>query len=210
MLGLLPAQHLAHPRPMAYDLVLGPGACVQVTTGSERPTIVVATGPRAADEVQFSAEGDPAAIARLLVAGSLRARFGRGIARVHGDRGALGAMRDLVGTPKSLGDLVDAGVTLDPALALRIIAEQLGASATEPFSIAHRPGPESPPDAVLHAAPGRAPLVTDASLELPATTTIVCPPEALLGVLIGRSYPGASIRGEGRPLALVRRALERA
>jgi hypothetical protein len=206
----LPAQRLAHPRPVAYDLVLGPGACVQVTTGSQRPTIVAAAGPRAADEVQFRAEGDPAAIARLLVAGPLRARFGRGIARVHGDRGTVSALRDLVGTPQRLRDLVDAGVTLDPALVLRVIAEQIGASATEPFSIAHRPGPESPPDAVLHAAPGRPPLVTDASLELPATTTVVCPPEALLGVLIGRSHPGASIRGEGRPLALVRRALERA
>jgi hypothetical protein len=210
VLALLSAQRRVHPRPVAYDLVLGPTACVQVTVGSGAPVIAFTTSARTAEEVQVRIDGDPAGLARLLAAGRLRARLGRGMPRVTGDRAAIAALRALVSTPLSLDDLIDAGVSLDPGLALRLVAEQVGPGLPEAFSVAHRPSAEAPPDAVLQAAPGQAPSVIETPLELPATTTIICPPAALVRVLAGREAPGASIRGEARPLALLRRALQRA
>ena len=75
LLALLPAQRAADPRPVAYDLVLGDLACVQVTVGSSGVRVEIDAMPRVPAEVDFQLEGDLASIARLLAARGVRRRL---------------------------------------------------------------------------------------------------------------------------------------
>jgi hypothetical protein len=211
VLGLLPAQRLAYPRPVAYDLVLGAGTCLRVTVGTGAPEIELARAPRALDETQFRVQGDPAGLARLLAAGPVRRRLWRGLARRQGERAGFKALQQLTATAFWPRQLDAVGVTLDAALTLRLAALMIeGAAVNEAFSLAHRADAASPPDATLHVAPGGRATVSELGLELPATTEIVCAGGAVLSVLLGRRGPGVTVRGDERPLQLVRRALERA
>jgi hypothetical protein len=212
LVGLLPAQHLAHPRPVAYDLVLEPEVCLRVTVGSGAPVIEPAVALRAPEAVQFQLAGDVAALARTVAAGPLRRRFGRGMARVTGDRGALSVLEQLAAARLGPAELVGAGTQLDPILSFRLLALLLDPPkmAGEHFSIAHRPAPGTSTTAALHVHGSAPPTVSELGLELPATTTVVCRPSSLLAVITGRRAEAIELEGDERPLTLLERWLEHA
>ena len=119
LLKLLPAQGIVHPDALAYDLVLDPGTCVRVTVADGGATEVNwMHTPRARADVRFQLVGDPASIIRLLTAGALRRRLRWGhLAKVHGDRSGVSALRSLAIARLSARELDGAGVAragLDP------------------------------------------------------------------------------------------------
>ncbi len=94
---------------------------------------------------------------------------------------------------------------LEPRSALLLASGMIDPAWTgnERFTIACDPGP------YLHIRGNDPPLVTDASLGA-ASTTIVSEPDQVSAVLAGRRPVGTVIRGDERPLRLVREWLERA
>jgi hypothetical protein len=212
LFGLLPAQGLVHPEPIAYDLRLGSGDYVQVTVGESSQTIVERSRePRSAARRAFWIEGDAAAVARSVAAGPVRRRLGRGMARIEGSRPGARVLRELIRTPASLGRLYDAGVRLEPELALTLAAWMVepGWTAGERFTIAHETGAGAG-DAYLHVRHGERISVSDTAPLAPVATTIVCPGDELLAVLAGRRGDRLSIRGDEGPLATLLGWLERA
>jgi hypothetical protein len=212
LLALLPAQRAADPHAVAYDLVLGDLACAQVTVSSASIHVEMAQAARPPAAVDFQLVGDLATVARLLVAGRLRRRLpSRRRARIRGDRRRLVALDQLVGAQLGLPELIAAGVKLDPALALTLVATAIepGWTAGERFTIAHRDSAVAAPDAYLHVRDGREPLVWTELPHGPVATVVVCPADELLGVL-GGAAGSAEVVGEERPVALVRQWLDRA
>ncbi len=213
VLALLPAQGLAHPRPIAYDLVLDEPGCLRITVESDGRTTLAEGGPRPADEVRFAVVGDPASLGRLLAAGWLRRRFGRGLARVDGDRGGLAALDALTSRRLSLGRLRAAGVRLAPGPALRLAAAMIEPAWTagSAFTVAHR-DPGAPAGVTtgigLVIDDGRSVLAAPAG-ETP-TVTVVCSPEQLLAVLDGADPDGFALEGPREPLVRLRRWIKRA
>jgi hypothetical protein len=214
LLALLPAQGLVSPRPLAYDLVLEGLGCVRVSV--DRPehaaTIELTEAPRPANEVQFALSSDPASLAALLASGSLRRRFGRRRVRITGDRRAASALLDLVRTPVTLGDLVGAGVRVDPWLALTIVSMMVDPAWTrgERFSVAFQEPESLSPGPQLHVRDGKRPTVSETRLSVAPETRIVCADDRLLQVLAGEHGGAVEVRGETRPLALLQRWIERA
>jgi hypothetical protein len=217
LLALLPAQRAADPRPIAYDLVLGDLAAARVTVSSAGAKVDLGDTPRPLTEVDFQLVGDLASIARLLAAGPLRRRLGRlapggRLARVRGDRERLGALEHLVDARLTLGALRAAGVRIDPVLALTVAGLMIEPAWTagERFTIAYREPSAPSPHAYLHIRDARAPMVTEEPPHGPVATTIACQPDALLAVLAEDEEALAEISGDQRPLALIRRWLDRA
>lgn len=214
LVALLPAQHVADRRPVAYDLVLGESTdiCVQVSAGAGPPRIDFGEASRSLSEVDFQVTGDLASIARLVAAGRVRRRFGRGLARVRGERARFSALERLVSTPLTLRELHAAGVRLDPALALTIVSLVIDPAWTagERFTIAHEVRGARLAGAFLHVRDGGAPLVTDRPAAGPVETTIVSPADMLLPTLAGDRSADVFVRGEQRPLTLLAHWLERA
>jgi hypothetical protein len=210
LLDLLPAQRAAYPRPVAYDLALGEHRCVQVTVFGGPPQIRFADVPRPASVTDFKIVGDAARLARLLAAGRIRARLGFGVARVRGRREALSALRALVQAPLALSDLHRAGVRPEPALALEVAALMVDPRWTvgERFSIAHEQHGRR--TGLLHVRNGLPVAASEAWPADSADTTIACPAELLLDVLSGRDPQALEVRGDERPLGLLRGWLERA
>jgi hypothetical protein len=217
-LGLLPAQHLVHPHPVAYDLVLEDLGCVRISVvGGEqnlgnRTRVELADSPRARGDVRFQVLGDRSSLAHLLAAGRVRRALGRGLARVKGDRRALTALTDLVRAALTVEELRAAGVRLEPSLALSVVALMVDPSWTkgERFTIAHQDPGAPAPSAYLHVRDGSAPTVTDSALRGPVSATIICPADSLLPVLGGASAADLTVRGEERPLTLVQTWCKRA
>jgi hypothetical protein len=211
VIGLLPAQRLVDPRPVAYDLILGPETCLRVTVGTGAPEIELSEAPRPPAQTQFRVEGDPAALARLLGAGPVRRRLGRGggVARLTGDRNAFAGLRALTRTPLRPHRLLDAGVELEAPLVLRLVAMVAEAHAIEHgFTLAHRT-PDGTTTGVLHVLSGARVSMTPTALG-PPDATVVCAPARLLAALLGDRGRDIEIDGDERPLALVRQWLERA
>ncbi len=115
LLALLPAQGLVHPTALAYDLILDHSTCVRVTVADEGATEVKwVHAPRARADVRFQLTGGPASIVRLLTAGALRRRLlRRRLAKVHGDRTGLDALRDLLTARLAVAELERVGVSLE-------------------------------------------------------------------------------------------------
>jgi hypothetical protein len=214
LVGLLPAQGAVYSQPLAYDLVLGAHHCIQVTlpSGGAMPEIAVAQAPRDAATVTFQVDGNHAALARLLTAGRVRARFGRGVARVSGDRHGLTALRALVRRAVSLEQLYGAGVRLDPELAFSLAAAMVRPEWTgeERFTVAQHEAAEPARATYLNVRRGEPLTVTDAPPDGPAAVTIVCSDDQLLAVLAGELRGGAAIEGDASHLLALLGWLERA
>jgi hypothetical protein len=214
LVGLLPAQGAVHAAATAYDLVLDDAVTIQVTVGEPHasPVIVTAERPRELTAVAFRATGDHAAIARLVDSGTARRLFRRGKARVDGARAELAALCELVRAPLGLDELFDAGVRLEPELALMLAAAMVQPSwtADERFTIAHFDGGPTGPAVYLNIRRGEWATVTDAPPLGPVATTVVCPAETLLAVLAGNLDAGATISGDAAPLLALLGWLERA
>jgi hypothetical protein len=212
LLELLPLQRVVYPHKIAYDLVLGSGrgeahparSCVCVTVPNGTTSITVQSAPRPREEVNFQVVGDPARIARLLTAGRFRRRVGRRVARVRGRRDGIAALTALLGTPLDLRDLHSAGVRPDPVTAFALVASMIDPSWTrgERFALAH----EDPQAAstFLIVRDGGPVQVVRRSPEARVDTTLACAGDQLLAVLAGDGVPGAAVRGDERPLAVLR------
>jgi hypothetical protein len=214
LLALLPAQRLADPHPVAYDLILDDVACARVTVTSLAIHVELDETVRPASEVDFQLVGDLAATARLLRAGPVRRRLPwlsprRRLARVRGDRGRLAALDRLIRAPLTLGALDRAGVRLDPVLCLTLASLMIepGWTAGERFTIGHRDPAVPAPDAYLHIRDGRPPLASGEAPHGPVASVLVCPADELLGRL---ADPDIEVAGEDRPVALLRQWLDRA
>jgi hypothetical protein len=204
LLDLLPLQRLASPHPIAYDLIGRPGrGSVWVTVGGGTTTIELHGEPRDRSEVDFQVVGDPASIARLLIAGPLRRRLDRRLARVYGPNDCLMPLIALLGLPLDPGFLVDNGVRLDPDTTFALLAAMIEPRETigSDFIIAHHHAGET---TYLHVVSGQRPTVSQTAPDGPVTTVVVCPPELLPAVLADEKVAGATIRGEQQPVALLR------
>jgi hypothetical protein len=196
---------------VAYDLVLK-DVTVQVTIGAGPPEVRFADLPRPRDQVQLRIVGDLPSLARTLAAGRLRRLLGRGMAEVSGDRRVLEGLRQVVRAPRTLQQLDEAGIVLDPDLAFTVVSRMIAPAWTrsERFTIAHETPGASEPAVYLQIADGAAPRVAERASEQAVTTTIVCPPEALLPVLSGQDPASAHVRGDRRPLSLLVHWVQRA
>ena len=117
-LSLLPMQWIAYPRPVSYDIVLGPGhGCVQVTSNDDAVKVVRQATARPLEQVDFHLVGGPERFAKLLVAGRIRRRLGFWVlSRVRGNRDGLEALDALLALPLELPALVEAELSSDPLI----------------------------------------------------------------------------------------------
>jgi len=215
LLALLPAQRVADPHPVVYDLVLGDLATARVTVSSASAEVDLGDAPRPLSEVDFQLVGDLASMARLLAAGPVRRRLGRlaprhPVARIRGDRSRFRALEHLIDAPLTLGQLRAAGVRLDPVLAMTVAALMIEPdwTAGERFTIGHRVQDVASPDAYLHVRDGKPSLASAEPPHGPVTSVLVCPADEVLDGLAGTTP--ARLEGEERPLALLRQWLDRA
>jgi hypothetical protein len=210
LLDLLPAQAAAYPHPVAYDLVLGeePGV-VQVTVRDGSPRIRFTTTARESGEVDFRVVGNLARVARLINAGRFRRRFGRGVARLRGDRDAFAALTALVSQPLHLSGLYEAGVRIDATLALTVVSMMIDPAWTvgERFTVAHE---DTDASSFIHVRDGRALTVSTGASPAPAQTTIAGSADALLGFLAAGRSAELTVEGDERTLGLLRRWIQRA
>ena len=217
LLDLLGAQHVAYPHPVAYDLMLGAGhGCVQVTVGEGVPVIKLSGAGRTREQVGFRVLGDPAQLARLLLAGRLRRLLRVGVARVRGDRRGVAALRALLTLPLDLGQLRRSGLRARPETLLALAAAAIDPVWTrgERFTVALlTPGADGE-SAYLQVRDGRAPLVTRTVPEGRINVSLSGPPEWLAASLAGErdDAPGldAEISGDAGALTVVRDWIDRA
>lgn len=141
-------------------------------------------------------------VANLLALGPVRRRWRVGFTRLRGRRERFAALRQLLRTPVGLPD-----ISLEPQLAFALTAAMIRPrwTAGERFTLAYAAGP------YMHIRDGSPASVTAAPL-VAVATTIICPPEALMGVLAGAGPAGSdvSIHGQQRQLELVQAWLRRA
>lgn len=203
---LLPAQGEVAPSPVAFDLQLGGSDhIVQVTVDDGGVKVVSAPAPRSPADVAFAIAGDHAELARLLVAGPLRRRFGRDLARVRGRWPAVaGTLKALVAARLDLGELHRLGVRLDPRTAMSVVAAMIDPRQTlkERFSVAYLSGGE---EVYLLIREGGAPGVTTVRPAGRIALTISGPAGTLEQVLSGDGEAAASVTGDEWPLALLRK-----
>jgi len=205
--GLLPAHGLAAAAPLRYDVVLADRGCLAVDVAPHSPSVVVQRrAPRPRSERDLSIAGDVAGVARLLHG---RRTLLRRPARVRGGRKALRELRRLARTPLGLRELGAAGVALEPALALRLIALAIEPEATRGarFAIAHVPLAGGPVDAWLRIADGEEPSVVTSEPPEPTRLMLRCTRGALLALLAGvQPAPGeaGTLDGDAAALTLLR------
>ena len=205
--GLLPALGLAAERPLRCDLTLAGRGSLAVDVQPGMPTIVTPrSAPRPRGERDLAIAADAAGLARLLHG---RRTLLRRPARVRGGRRALRELRRAAQAPVALRDLGAAGVALEPALALRLVALAIDPEATrgERFALAHAPLAGGPVDAWLRIADGAPPAVVTRPPAEPTRLTLRCTRGALLALIAGvEPAPGerGALDGDGDTLALLR------
>lgn len=205
--GLLPAHGLAADRPLRCDLLLAGRGCLAVDLAPGEPaTVVQRPAPRPRGERDLSVAGDAAGLARLLHG---RRTLLRKPARVRGGRKALRELRRIARAPLGLRQLGEAGVALEPALALRLVALAIDAQATqgERFAVAHVPLAGGPTDAWLRIADGAEPAVVTSAPPEPVRLTLRCTRGALLALIAGVDPPpgeAGTLDGDDGALALLR------
>ncbi|HEU4702269.1 MAG TPA: hypothetical protein VFS37_07265, partial [Conexibacter sp.] len=155
---------------------------------------------------------DAVGVARLLHG---RRTLLRRPARVRGGRKALRELRRLARAPLGLRELGGAGVALEPALALRLLALAIDAEATqgERFAVAHAPLAGGPVDAWLRIADGAEPAVVTQPPAEPTRLTLRCTRGALLALVAGVEPPpgeAGTLDGDDAALALLRGWIARA
>ncbi|MFZ0041959.1 MAG: hypothetical protein WAK93_11680, partial [Solirubrobacteraceae bacterium] len=211
LMELLRLQREAYPLLVSYDLMLGAArGCVCVTVRGSGPAISLQSAPRPREAVDFQVFGEPAKIARLLIAGRLRRRLHWRVAKVRGRRERLAALDALLQIPLDLIALHRAGVRLDPEAALELVSAMVAPAWTrhETFTLEHRvPSGES---IYLQVSDGRPVRITPRVPEGRISTTIVCCAEDLLPILAGESVASEQVEGDFGPLTALRGWINRA
>ncbi len=203
--GLVPAQQLAARRPLRYDLLLAGRGCYAVDVEPGSASVVLRPAPRPRRERDLSVVADAAGFARLLYG----RRTLRRPARVRGGRRALRELRRTARAPLGLRDLGTAGIALEPALALRLVALAIDPAATqgERFAVAHAPLAGGPVDAWLRIADGEPPAVVTRPPSEPVRLTLRCTRGALLALIAGVDPPpgeSGTLDGDDAALTLLR------
>ena len=206
VLGLLPALGVAARRPLRCDLLLAGRGVLAVDVAPGAATVASLAAPRTRGARDLDVAGDAAGLARLLHGPR---RLLRRPARVRGGRRALRELRRLARAPLGLRDLASAGVTLDPALALRLVALAIDPAATqgERFAVAHTPLAGGRVDAWLRIAGGAPPAVVTQAPPEPTRLTLHCTRGALLPLIAGVEPPpgeSGALDGDASALALLR------
>lgn len=204
-IGLLPAQGVAAQRPLRYDLLLSGNGCLSVDVEPGTATVVPRSAPRPRSERDLAIAADAAGFAKLLHG----RRSLRRPAKVRGGRRVLRELRRIARAPLGLRDLCSAGVTLDPALALRLVGLAIDPAAThgERFAVAHLPLAGGPTDAWLRIADGEVPTVVRDAPPEPVRLTLRCTRGALLPLIAGGEIPpgeAGTVDGDEQVLALLR------
>jgi hypothetical protein len=210
--ALLPAQPLAYPLPLTYDLVLSELGCVSVTSAAGEARVEFRDGPRPGEHTQLVITGELAGLGRLLARRWARRRARGGGARAKGDKKALRALRALVRTPVRLEQLYAAGFRPEPSLSLLLASLMIRRewAQGEDFIIAHYEVDATEPGAALRVC-DKPPVASGVAAELrPGATRIRCAAEALLPVLVGAPRTDAVIEGDVRPLRVLQEWLGRA
>jgi hypothetical protein len=211
LVELLPAQREVFPQRLAYDLVFGAGrGSAQVTVSEQSLVVRHADSPRPTGEVDFQVFGDPAALARLLTAGALRRRFGRGVARVRGRRDRLRALRALLAVKLDLRGLHRLGVRLEAEQALRLVALMIEPTWTSGMRFAVAYGSPGDSTSYLLIRDGQSPMVSHQAPAGGVLTTLSGPGDAAAAVLSGDRVDQVSISGEEWTLAQLRKWIKRA
>lgn len=211
--GVLPAHGFAADKPLRCDLLLSGRGCLAVDVVPDAPaTVVQRQAPRPRGERDLSVAGDAAGVARLLHG---RRTLLRRPARVRGGRKALRELRRLARAPLGLRELGVAGVALEPALALRLVALAIDVEATqgERFAVAHAPLAGGPIDAWLRIADGAEPVVVTQPPAEPTRLTLRCTRGALLALIAGVDPPpgeSGTLDGDDAALTLLRGWIARA
>jgi hypothetical protein len=211
LLDLLPAQAASYPGSVAYDLVLGRDVgTVAVTLRDGQLEVATRSSPREPDVVDFQAVGSPGRLARLLTAGWVRRRTKLGLARVRGDRQYVSALESLVDSPLSLAELHEAGVRLDPLMALTIVSLMIDRSWTrgEKFTLALEEAGAA--RAYLKVRRRSRPVVLEAESPDRVSITVVAEADSLLAVLAGRPDAAIEVRGDERALSTLLEWINRA
>jgi hypothetical protein len=205
--GLFPAYGLAAERPLRADLLLAGRGClaVDIVPGAAA-TVARRAAPRPRGARDLSITGDAVGLARLLYG---RRALLRRPARVRGGRKALRELRRLARAPIGLRELGSAGVALDPALALALVALAIDPAATqgERFAVAHAPLAGGPIDAWLRIVDGAPPTVVTQTPSEPTRLTLRCTRGALLALIAGVDPPpgeAGSIDGDPAAITLLR------
>lgn len=211
LVDLLPAQRAVHPDPIAYDIVLGgERGSARVTVTETAARVVLAEEPRALSDVDFQLTGDYAAIARLLIAGPVRRRLDRNVARVRGKRKGVTALEELVEIRLDLVALYREGVRLHPRTALTVAAQLIDPVWTGGvrFAIAYESRWAQTVYLVVDdGAPVR---VTDEAPEGRVATAISGQAGAFELLLTGARPEHATVTGDEWPLTLVGKWIKRA
>ncbi len=210
LLELLPLQRVVYPHPVSYDLVLGADRCVSVSVPNGMPVIQVQAVARPRQEVDFQVMGDPGRLARMLLAGRWRRRFGRRVARVRGRREGVVALTSLLGAPLDLQALQRAGVRPDPLIALALVAAMIEPAwtATERFTFAHASPEQSRTYLVVNGGQGVS--ATRIAPDGGATTTMHCPASDLMAALAGEAVRGVRVEGDVGAYLSLRKWIKRA
>ncbi|MDQ6605681.1 MAG: hypothetical protein M3Z06_03945, partial [Actinomycetota bacterium] len=210
VLELLPAQGTVHPQPIAYDLELPGQTCIQLTLDADALKLELGRR-RPPSEVRFAVTGDPASLARMLAVGRLGRRLRRGLPKVTGDRHGLEALDALVRAPLSLRQLHDAGVRLEPRLALEVVARMIDPRWTSEsrFAIGYRP-PDNEPVVYLEVGDGESAKVSDVVAPDLVAGVIAGEPDSLLARLDAGEPDALEFDGERAQLAKVMSWVKRA
>jgi hypothetical protein len=211
LLDLLPAQGVAYDGAVVYDLVLGRDVgTIAVTLRDGQLELASRSSAREPAAVDFQAIGSPGRIARLLTARWVRRRTKLGLAQVRGDRQHLEALQALIRNSLSLAELHDAGVRMDPQMALTLVSLMIEPSWTkgEKFTLAlEEAGTAS---AFLKIRGRSRPRVLEAESAERVTTTVVVEAKSLLAVLAGDRAAATEIRGDERALSTLLEWIKRA
>jgi hypothetical protein len=211
LLDLLPAQAASYHGSVAYDLVLGRDVgTVAVTLRDGQLKVATRSSPREPGVVDFQAVGSPGRLARLLTAGWVRRRTKLGLARVRGDRQHVSALESLIDSPLSLAELHDAGVRLDPLMALTMVSLMIERRWTrgEKFTLALEEAGVA--RAFLKVRRRSRPVVLEAESPDRVSITVVAEADSLLAVLAGRPDAAIEVRGDERALSTLLEWINRA
>lgn len=210
LIELLPAQGTVIAKPVSYDLLLSGGLNAVRVTAADGPPVIEAGEPRSRGDVDFQVIGDHAALARMVIAGWRRRRFGRGVARLRGRRSRVAALEALVGVRLDLVELHRLGVRFRPRTALLIVAGLTDPAlpASERFTLAYTADQDEP--VYLTIQGGEPPAVTSQRPAGAIALSVAGPAGTLERVLSGDRPEGASVTGDDWPLALLRRWIKTA
>lgn len=124
LLCMLPAQAVATPRLVRYDLIVPGDRIYGVDARPLDARVEILSHPRSPLATDAWITATAAQLGQLIVAGRSRVmrRLRRPRVGVKGDRARLGDLLDLAGAPVGLRDLCAVGAVIPPDLLLRMVA----------------------------------------------------------------------------------------